>query len=141
MVGHMDYRNTIKKECIIAVSAVKFRRGYSITQCLNFSSKIIWSLLISPVLRQVTRASTNLLPSFTKYANHLIRAAKYGVYFLIYRKHLTKVWHQGLHCKLRQNGISGERLNIFADFLDNRTQRVILSTQYSSWAKVEAGAL
>ena len=25
------------------------------------------------------------------------------------------------------------------DFLDNRTQRVILSGQYSSWAKVEAG--
>ena len=60
------------------------------------------------------------------------------MYFLIYRKHLTKVWHQGLHCKLRQNGISGERLNFFTDFLDSRTQRVILSGPCSSWAKVEA---
>ena len=44
-----------------------------------------------------------------------------------------------LHYKLRQNGISDELLNILTDFLDNRTQRVILNGQYSSWAKVEAG--
>ena len=50
-----------------------------------------------------------------------------------------KIWHQGLHYKLRQNGISGELLNILTDFLDNRLQRVILNGQYWSWAKVEAG--
>ena len=50
-----------------------------------------------------------------------------------------KVWHQGLHCKLRQNGISGEILKILTDFLDNRNQKVIFNGQYSSWAKVEAG--
>ena len=44
-----------------------------------------------------------------------------------------------LHYKLRQNGISGKFLNALTDFLDNRTQRVILNGQYSSWAKVEAG--
>ena len=54
-------------------------------------------------------------------------------------KAFDKVWHQGLHYKLRQNGISGKLLNILTDFLDNRTQRVILNGQYSSWAKVEAG--
>ena len=59
----------------------KFWRGYSVTECLNFLSKIIWSLLISLVLRQVTRASTNLFPSLTKYINHLMMARKYGVYF------------------------------------------------------------
>ena len=42
-------------------------------------------------------------------------------------KAFDKVWYQGLHYKLRQNGISGELLNILADFLDNRTQRVILN--------------
>ena len=50
-----------------------------------------------------------------------------------------KVWHQGLQYKLRQNGISGELINILADFLDNRTQRVILNVQYFSWVKFEAG--
>ena len=35
-------------------------------------------------------ASTNLVPSLTKYANHLMMATKYRVYILIYRNHLTK---------------------------------------------------
>ena len=59
--------------------------------------------------------------------------------FLDISKAFDKLWHHGLHYKLRQNGISGELLNILTDFLDNRTQRVILNGQYSSWAKVEAG--
>ena len=66
-------------------------------------------------------------------------ATKYRVYFLDISKAFDKVWHQGLHCKPRQNGISGELLSSLTDFLDNRTQRVILNGQYSSWAKVEAG--
>ena len=59
--------------------------------------------------------------------------------FLDISKAFDKVWYQGLHYKLRQNGISGELLKILTDFLDNRTQRVVLNGQYSSWAKVEAG--
>ena len=59
--------------------------------------------------------------------------------FLDISKAFDKVWHQGLHYKLRQNGTSGELLNILTDFLDNRTQSVILNGQYSSWAKIEAG--
>ena len=59
--------------------------------------------------------------------------------FLDISKAFDKVWHQGLHYKLRQNGMSGELLNILTDFLENRAQRVILNGQYSSWAKVEAG--
>ena len=59
--------------------------------------------------------------------------------FLDMSKAFDKVWHQGLHYKLRQNGISGELLNILTDLVDNKTQSVILNDQYSSWAKVEAG--
>ena len=59
--------------------------------------------------------------------------------FLDISKSFGKVWHQSLHYKLKQNGISGKLLDILKDFLDNRTQRVILNGQYSSWAKVEAG--
>ena len=58
--------------------------------------------------------------------------------FLDISKAFDKVCHQGLQYKLRQNGISGKLLNILTDFLDSRTQRVILNAQYSSWVKVEA---
>ena len=58
--------------------------------------------------------------------------------FLDISKAFDKARHQGLQ---RQNGISGELLNILTDFLDNRAQRIILNVQYSSWAKVEARAL
>ena len=49
------------------------------------------------------------------------------------------IWHQGLQCKLKQNGISGKLLKNFRRFLDNRTLRVILNGQYSSWVKVGVG--
>ena len=51
--------------------------------------------------------------------------------FLDILKPFDKVWHQGLQCKLRQNGISGELLTILTDFLDNRIQMIILTGQYS----------
>ena len=43
--------------------------------------------------------------------------------------------------QIRQNGISGKRLNTLTDFLDNRTDSVTLNGQYSTWAKAEAGVL
>ena len=61
--------------------------------------------------------------------------------FLDISKSFGKVWHQSLHYKLKQNGISGELLDILKDFLDNRTQRVILNGQYSSWAAVPQGSI
>ena len=59
--------------------------------------------------------------------------------FLDMLKAFDRVWHQGLYCKIRQSGIFGELLKTLTDFLDNRSQRVIIDGQYSSWAKVEAG--
>ena len=41
--------------------------------------------------------------------------------------------------ELRQNGISGDLLNILSDFLSNRKQRVVLNGQTSSWAIITAG--
>ena len=35
--------------------------------------------------------------------------------FLDVSKAFDKVWHQGIHYELRQNGISGELLNILAE--------------------------
>ena len=58
--------------------------------------------------------------------------------FLDISKPFDKVWHPGLHYKLRQNSISDEILNALTDFLNKKTQRVKLNGKYCSWAKVEA---
>ena len=43
--------------------------------------------------------------------------------FLDISKAFYKVWHQGVIFKLKQNGISGDLLNILVDFLSNRKQK------------------
>ena len=52
--------------------------------------------------------------------------------FLDISKAFDKVWHNGLIYKLKQNGVSGNLLNLIIDFLDVRKQRVVLNGQYSS---------
>ena len=59
--------------------------------------------------------------------------------FLDISKTFDKVWHEGLLFKLKQNGISGNLLNVITDFLYQRKQRVVLNGQHSSWTNVEAG--
>ena len=59
--------------------------------------------------------------------------------FLDISKAFYKVWHKGLVFKLKQNGISGNLLNIFEDFLRNRKQRVVLKGQTSNWKNIHAG--
>ena len=52
--------------------------------------------------------------------------------FLDISKAFDKVWHHGLIYILKQNGASGDLLNLIIDFLDARKQRVVLNGQYSS---------
>ena len=59
--------------------------------------------------------------------------------FLDISKAFDKVWSDGLTFKLKQNGISGNLLNLLSNFLRNRKQRVVLNGQTSSWADVNAG--
>ena len=59
--------------------------------------------------------------------------------FLDISKAFDKVWHEGIIFKLKQNGISGELLDILFDFLRNRKQRVLFNGQNSSWTNVYAG--
>ena len=59
--------------------------------------------------------------------------------FLDISKAFDKVWHEGLIFKLKQNGISGNLLNLLCDFLRNRKQRVLLKWQVSDWSDVRAG--
>ena len=59
--------------------------------------------------------------------------------FLDISKAFDKVWHEGLLFKLKQNGISGNLLNVITDFLYQRKQRVVLNGQHSSWTIVQVG--
>ena len=61
--------------------------------------------------------------------------------FLDISKAFDKVWHEGLIFKLKQNGISGNLLNLFCHFLSNRKQRVLLNGQVSDWSDLRAGVL
>ena len=53
-------------------------------------------------------------------------------------KAFDKVWQEGLIFKLKQNGTSGNFLNLLCDFLRNRKQRVLLNGQVSEWSDVRA---
>ena len=54
-------------------------------------------------------------------------------------KAFDKVWDQWIIFKLRQNGISGDQLNILSDLLSNRKQRIVFNGQTSSWAIITTG--
>ena len=59
--------------------------------------------------------------------------------FLDISKAFDKVWHEGLIFKLKQNGISGNLLNLFKSYLHNRRQRVVLNGSYSEYLCIESG--
>ena len=52
--------------------------------------------------------------------------------FLDISKAFDKVWHEGFIFKLKQNGISGDLLQILSDFVSSRKERVVLNGQSSS---------
>ena len=54
-------------------------------------------------------------------------------------KAFDRVWHEGLIYKLQSLGISGLPLKCIESFLSNRSQRVLLNGQSSSWSPVLAG--
>ena len=60
-------------------------------------------------------------------------------FFLTFQKAFDKVWHDGLIFKLDQNGISGNILKLFQNYLSNRKQRVVLNGSYSDLSSVESG--
>ena len=55
--------------------------------------------------------------------------------FLDISKSFDKVWYKGLIYKLKQNGKSGNILNIIIDFLSFRKQQVVLNGQVSHWTQ------
>ena len=59
--------------------------------------------------------------------------------FLDISKAFDKVWHDGLIHKLKSNGISGNLLKFFENYIFNRYQRVTLNGSESSWRSISAG--
>ena len=59
--------------------------------------------------------------------------------FLDISKAFDKVWHDGIIFKLEQNGISGNLLRLFQNYLSNRNQRVVLNDSYSDYSSIESG--
>ena len=59
--------------------------------------------------------------------------------FLYISQVFGRLWHHVAIFKLRQNGISGDIINILQDLLRNRKHRVGLNGQCSGWADVSAG--
>ena len=59
--------------------------------------------------------------------------------FLDISKAFDKVWHEGLIVKLKQNGISGNLLMLFENYLHNKKQRVVLNGSFSDYSVIESG--
>ena len=59
--------------------------------------------------------------------------------FLDISKAFDKVWHEGLIFKLKQDGISGNLLNLFENYLTNKKQRVVLNGSHSDYTSIESG--
>ena len=59
--------------------------------------------------------------------------------YLDMSKAFDKVWHDGLIFKLQQNGIEGNLLKLFKNYLANRKQRVVLNGSESDWGEIKAG--
>ena len=59
--------------------------------------------------------------------------------FLDISKAFDKVRHDGILFKLKCNGISGNLLNFFENYLQNRFQRVVLNGKESNWKGLKAG--
>ena len=76
-----------------------------------------------PVLSKVTHAYISFYLLHLKYINPLMTVLK--VFFLISPKLSTKLDKKGLIFKLKQNGRSGDVLNILIDILNERKQRAI----------------
>ena len=59
--------------------------------------------------------------------------------FLDISKGFDKVWHNGFIFKLKQNGVSGNLLKFFQNYLNNRKQRVVLNDSFSNYSTIESG--
>ena len=87
-------------------------------------------------INQLKSITHNIYRAFNANPSLEVRGA-----FLDLSKAFDKVWDAGLLCKLKNNGINGNALQLIESFLHNTRQRVVLNGQFSSWLSVRAGVL
>ena len=83
-------------------------------------------------INQLLSITTDIYEAFEDYEE--VRAV-----FLDISKAFDKVWHEELIFKLKQNGISGNVLNLIQNYLQNRKQRVVINGVQSDWEPIFSG--
>ena len=84
-------------------------------------------------INQLLSITHKIYSAFEEFPSRETRAVFLDIY-----KAFNKVWHDGLHFKLKSYGISGCLFTVIKDFLNNRYQRVVLNGKSSIWSPVKA---
>ena len=101
--------------------------------------KVLKNQSVSQGSKQETHASGLLICITHDIYQSLDDGLETRAVFLEISKAFGKVWHEGFLFNLRQNGTSGNLLNVITDFLYQRKKRVVLNGQQSPWNNVQAG--
>ena len=80
-----------------------------------------------------------LIHLYHMFADALDKKQDIRVVFCDISKAFDRVWHRGLLSKLHKNGISGNLLTWFENYLQERKQRVVIDGQSSAYQTVPAG--
>ena len=83
--------------------------------------------------------ATNLLEFLEKARATVDEGKPFDVVFLDFAKAFDKVPRRRLLKKLHSHGIRGQLLKWIEDWLTDRTQRVVLNGEFSSWIEVLSG--
>ena len=121
----------------------------SVVNFLNVVFKYLYNFLISNNLLSENQSGFRPGDSTTNQLLFLInqinssfderKSLELRAIFLDISKAFDKVWHDELIFKLQQNGVWGNLLSFFQDYLSNRKQRVVINGVKSSFYPVESG--
>ena len=79
-----------------------------------------------------------LIDNYNTFCKAVDEGKEVRAVFCDVRKAFDRVWHKGLLYKLKRAGITG-LLSWFNNYLNNRSQRVVLPGACSSWKSIKAG--
>jgi ribonucleases P/MRP protein subunit RPP40 len=83
--------------------------------------------------------TTNLLEFFEPVTKAADEGKAINIVYLDFAKAFDKVPHNRLLAKVEAAGISGKLLAWIRDWLTNRTQRVVINKNFSTWVPVRSG--
>jgi hypothetical protein len=125
-------------------------RPISLTPCLaRVFEKVIKEFIVSDISDKLSDAQhgfrekrstiTNLLTCYDFVINNLDKKCPVDVVFLDLSKAFDKVDHSILFQKLIKIGLNNTIVKFLIEFLNYRSQRVVISNEYSSFAEVTSG--